>query len=527
MTEDAAYLPDGDQEATNVVGARVLAGIQMINISRLSAHPVPMVSGGLVTVAGQGPKDSNGAGKSSFIAGISLLSGDEQWRWSSGAPDAAELLFTAEIAAQDGRWGNAAHGYIIGVFTAPDAAAAGELTASALTVWLRINRKAPYIDLRWASELYVPTGASDADRVAAADGMWAELPRRNGRHDIHANRLGQALYGRHVRCVSFLSTSVRASATANLLAQPLNELSPARIFDAIAALTGIDREMEQERATRTTEHARREEEQRARADLERWEAEAADRRGRHRPAGRGPRRDRARGRAVAGPAAPGWSWTERDQLDDIGTGLARLETEWETRAAELGQLRDQLRDLRSDEAFQAYCAGAEDAWKQISERGPRARGRRADHGPRHRGENPAADRPPGGGPRGRRPRRRPGRSRGGRGQRPAGGRPAGLRGPSAGTRRRRDRPGRSHRRRRRGRRAAAAAPGRRGHRRAAAGQRRRRAAGPVGGAAAARCPPLPQEQAATYSPPCFLGCWRAHGGPGMRWLPDRTKPQRK
>ena len=120
MTEDVSrFSGDDDDASTDVVGSRVLTGIQLINISRLSAHPVPMVSGGLVTVAGQGPKDSNGAGKSSFIAGISLLSGDEQWRWSSGAPDAAELLFTAEIAAADGRWGNAAPGYVIGGFTAP------------------------------------------------------------------------------------------------------------------------------------------------------------------------------------------------------------------------------------------------------------------------------------------------------------------------------------------------------------------------------------------------------------------------
>ena len=87
MTEDVSrFSGDDDDASTDVVGSRVLTGIQLINISRLSAHPVPMVSGGLVTVAGQGPKDSNGAGKSSFIAGISLLSGDEQWRWSSGAP---------------------------------------------------------------------------------------------------------------------------------------------------------------------------------------------------------------------------------------------------------------------------------------------------------------------------------------------------------------------------------------------------------------------------------------------------------
>ena len=58
----------------------------------------------------------------------------------------------------------------------------------------------------------------------------------------------------------------------------------------------------------------------------------------------------------------------RQQLDDIGGELARLEGDWEVRAARLAQLRDQLRDLRSDEAFQAYCAGAERHWKEMSER---------------------------------------------------------------------------------------------------------------------------------------------------------------
>jgi hypothetical protein len=368
VTEDAPPLRgDVEGDSTDVVGGRVLTGIQLINISRLSAHPVPMVSGGLVTVAGQGPKDSNGAGKSSFIAGISLLSGDEQWRWSSGAPDAAELLFTAEIAAADGRWGNADHGYVIGVFTEHGAATPEALAGSALTVWLRINRKAPYIDLRWAHELYVPAAASDAGRVAAADGMWAELPRRNGRHDIHANRLGQVLYGRHVRCVSFLSTSVRASATANLLAQPLNELSPARIFDAIAALTGVDREMEQERASRTTEHARREEEQRARADLERWEAET-----RLIEAGIA---QRAEARAAIERAGALWQGRcarlvvdGEHELAGIGAEISRLAAEWDERAADVARLREQLRDLRNDESFQAYCTAAERRWKEMSER---------------------------------------------------------------------------------------------------------------------------------------------------------------
>ncbi len=59
-----------DDGVVDIVGPRVLAGIQMINISRLSTHPVPITSRGLITVAGQGPSDSNGAGKSSFVAGL-------------------------------------------------------------------------------------------------------------------------------------------------------------------------------------------------------------------------------------------------------------------------------------------------------------------------------------------------------------------------------------------------------------------------------------------------------------------------
>ncbi|HUR06184.1 MAG TPA: hypothetical protein VM347_26795, partial [Nonomuraea sp.] len=81
----------------NVVGDRVLIAMQAVNISRLSTHPVPTVPGTLIVVAGAGPKDSNGAGKSSFIASITALLGDEQWRFASGAKAVSELLFNAEL----------------------------------------------------------------------------------------------------------------------------------------------------------------------------------------------------------------------------------------------------------------------------------------------------------------------------------------------------------------------------------------------------------------------------------------------
>ncbi|MCC5581291.1 chromosome partitioning protein ParA [Microtetraspora sp. AC03309] len=238
-------------QTENVVGDRVLVAVQAINISRLSTHPVPTVPGTLIVVAGAGPKDSNGAGKSSFIAAITALLGDEQWRFASGAKAVSELLFNAELAAHgDQQWASADHGYIIGVFDVPSA-------GLPMTVWLRVNREAPYLEIRWTESVRLAAGASEADRVTRSDEVWTQLPRSAGRRDVVARDLTRVLYGDRVRCVSFLSTSVRSKVATNLLSQPLNEISPERIFEAIAALTGLDAELDQEREARRDEHAKR------------------------------------------------------------------------------------------------------------------------------------------------------------------------------------------------------------------------------------------------------------------------------
>ena len=164
---------------------------------------------------------------------------------------------------------------MIGVFADPAAATADELSASALSVWLRINRKASHLHLRWKEGLYVPYGTTESERAARVDALWDALPASNGRTDFHSNRLASVLYGGHVRCVSFLSTSVRSSPAANLLAQPLNDLDPRRIFDAIATLTGLDRELEQEQALRSAEHTHRTSVTAAETDIAQWEDEMA------------------------------------------------------------------------------------------------------------------------------------------------------------------------------------------------------------------------------------------------------------
>jgi hypothetical protein len=336
----------------DIVGDRVLVGLQSVRISRLSTHPVPIAAGTLIAVAGQGPKDSNGAGKSSLIAQISLLHADEQWRFGSGAPAAVDLLFNAEDAGGEDRWGNADHGYLIGVF-APAAGTLDQLQASALTVWIRIDRssqKGPRLKLRWQDGLHLPAGDSEAEREHAADSLWQALSPRAGRQEVAARDLPRTLYGEHVRCVSFLSTSVRASVTPNLLAQPLNEISERRIFEAIAALTGIDHELEKERQARRHEYDRQQAASGVESELASWEESAQviedgiD------------ARDRARGQVAE--AAGRWrSRTARllrDALQrdaDIQAEISGIDTEIEQNSRKAHELAGQAAELADDKMF--------------------------------------------------------------------------------------------------------------------------------------------------------------------------------
>ncbi|HEY2575974.1 MAG TPA: chromosome partitioning protein ParA [Streptosporangiaceae bacterium] len=346
-----------DRDSLGIVGNRVLVGAQMVDISRLSTHPVPLISQGLITVAGQGPTDSNGAGKSSFIAGLSLLHADDQWKLASGAAGAAELLFTAELAAQETRYSNADHGYLIGVFADPAQESLEDLQRSALSVWLRINRKAPYLDLRWHNGLHVPYGESEAARAARVDELWQALPMSNGRTDFHASRLSAVLFGGRARCVSFLSTSVRSSPTPNLLAQPLNELSPGRIFDAIANLTGLDSELEAEAALRSKEHGHRVEVEEAERDLETWELQVT--------VVEAGIAQRLAARAQLGDAQARWhSRCARhfvdglERADEIRALLTGLDHDAKRLAEELSGVNASITALSDDAEFERRFAGA-------------------------------------------------------------------------------------------------------------------------------------------------------------------------
>ncbi|WP_067142275.1 chromosome partitioning protein ParA [Microtetraspora malaysiensis] len=336
-------------QTENVVGDRVLVAVQAINISRLSTHPVPTVPGTLIVVAGAGPKDSNGAGKSSFIAAITALLGDEQWRFASGAKAVSELLFNAELAAHgDQQWASADHGYIIGVFDVPSA-------GLPMTVWLRVNREAPYLEIRWTDGVRLAAGASEADRVTRSDEVWAQLPRGAGRRDVVARDLTRVLYGDRVRCVSFLSTSVRSKVATNLLSQPLNEISPERIFEAIAALTGLDAELDQEREARRDEHAKRVRAAEAVDRLREFEVES------ERLIAAFDRRDRARVELAS--ALRCWRGRQARRLGDaaardeaLDAELASCQEAAESSSEAIAGLREEIAALKDDSLDRALAS---------------------------------------------------------------------------------------------------------------------------------------------------------------------------
>lgn len=218
---------------SGLIGNRHLLAVQTFDIARLTTHPVPLVPGTFVVVSGQGPKgDSNGSGKTSFLAAVSLLLGEAQWRLeANGSQYAANLLFKPESAGLDPehRYAQADRGYIVGVFADP-----AKPAETAMTVWLRIAAGPPYLKARWTHGLHVAAADTDHERDAQADALWEALPRA---HELGPRRFAVELYGDAPRCMAYLDTPMRPSAP-SLLSQQMTEMSAERIGQALIELTG-------------------------------------------------------------------------------------------------------------------------------------------------------------------------------------------------------------------------------------------------------------------------------------------------
>jgi hypothetical protein len=238
----------GEQATTRgVVGNRRLVAVQTFDIARLTSHPVPIEAGTFVAVSGVGPKgDSNGSGKTSFLAALALLLADPQWRLTTtGGKDASGLLFQPGAAGLDPsqQYPAASHGYVVGVFADP---VAEDPASGALTVWVRVATSSPYVEARWSTGLFLPDADAAGERELQADQLWSML-RAN---KASARQMQTTLYGNAPRCMTYLDTTLRP-AVASLLSQQMTEMSPERIGESLLALCGLTAEMEAEAEQRS------------------------------------------------------------------------------------------------------------------------------------------------------------------------------------------------------------------------------------------------------------------------------------
>jgi hypothetical protein len=229
-----------------IVGDRHLVAVQTSDISRLTTHPVAVTPCKFVAVSGVGPKgDSNGSGKTSFLAAVSIVLADPQWQFeSNGGKYASGVLFRPDAAGMDPslRFTPAQYGYIAAVFADPRKPTAD----TALTVWVRVSSAAPYVQARWISGLLVADADSDEERALQADSLWQAVPPGN---TISAKRMAQELYGDSPRCLSYLDTDLRPSVP-SLLSQQMKKMKPEEIGSALVALSGMSSQLDEEERQR-------------------------------------------------------------------------------------------------------------------------------------------------------------------------------------------------------------------------------------------------------------------------------------
>lgn len=220
----------GPAARDGAVGDRDLVCVQTLHIGRLTSDPVQIRPASFVMVSGQGPTDSNESGKTTFLATVSLLLADPQWRLSGpSVSGVAELLF--DPRAVDGvtsGYDAADRGYVAGVF----ARGGG---ADPVTVWLKISRSSPYLLARWHDGAHLAPGETDQERHLAADNAWASMPRHN---EAGAQKLAFALYGEHTRCLAYVTQRGSQHARPSLLQMNAGGLAPEEIADSLIDLVG-------------------------------------------------------------------------------------------------------------------------------------------------------------------------------------------------------------------------------------------------------------------------------------------------
>ena len=269
MTQQALAISVNGTRGLGLIGQRRLCAVQPFGIGRLTSHVVPIVPGTFIAISGRGPKgDSNETGKTTFLAAVALLLGDAEWKLTGSGPQhAAELLFDPHTVDGDDQGADPVmHGYIAGLF-----ASASEPLTDPITVWLRINRSAPYLEVKADQRMGLIDAPSAAERELAADARWTEIGLLGGRA-VGSRSYVEVLYGTAPRCIAQLPLRGQLASEPSLLNTAAGAFTPEKIGKALISLSGRDDILTEDRTQRGHLDAAERELDHARLEAERAEA---------------------------------------------------------------------------------------------------------------------------------------------------------------------------------------------------------------------------------------------------------------
>lgn len=236
LVDDTPLLP-GVGPANDMVGDRRLVAVQCIDIGRLQSDVVPLPRAGLVGITGQGPIDSNGSSKTTFLAALDLLGMSYAWRPGSGRTGSHARGLVLDI---DGARSEV--GYVLGWWCRPSG------TGGSLTTVARIERSGSTpLRFKVAQGCRLADGTSHEDRVTDAHTTWDELDAGT----YSARRYLDVVLGGEPRSAGFVAKRGDLPAeVVSLFTTELERLKPAEIGDDLVQLTGLEQHVESERVGR-------------------------------------------------------------------------------------------------------------------------------------------------------------------------------------------------------------------------------------------------------------------------------------
>jgi hypothetical protein len=212
-----------------LIGARSPRWVQLVRIGRHPSEPFLLPHAGVMMITGRGPRGgSNGAGKTTLLSGLALGSADQDWLRGGIGSSAGNLLFD-RVRARTDQQRDAQVGYVIIVYCDEGAPA-----ASAISVWMRLQRQEPYVRVKAVPGVLLAQGTSEERRVAHAEQTWNSLSSET----FGASEFAPALFGNAPRCLAYLRNRGGKDTDHGLLAAGGKPLRPELLAELVIGLSG-------------------------------------------------------------------------------------------------------------------------------------------------------------------------------------------------------------------------------------------------------------------------------------------------